>query len=100
MPCHSGGSVEIYLDPILPASRLVVFGVSPIARALVRLGQAMGYAGFAGGTAPTAPQPGPFAQAGRVLPGTGPAPPGPATPQRGGGFAGGGRKGVGGEGAL
>jgi xanthine dehydrogenase accessory factor len=43
MTCHSGGSVEIYLDPILPAARLVVFGVSPIARALVRLGKAMGY---------------------------------------------------------
>ncbi|HYL06190.1 MAG TPA: XdhC family protein [Thermoanaerobaculia bacterium] len=47
MTCHSGGSVEIYLDPILPAARLVVFGVSPIARALVRLGKAMGYAVFA-----------------------------------------------------
>src|ERR1700687_669460 len=43
MTCHSGGSVEIYLDPILPAPRLLVFGVSPIAQALARLGKAMGY---------------------------------------------------------
>jgi xanthine dehydrogenase accessory factor len=44
MTCHSGGSVEIYLEPILPAPRLVVFGGSPAARTLTRLGQAMGYA--------------------------------------------------------
>jgi xanthine dehydrogenase accessory factor len=43
MTCNSGGTVEIYLEPILPTSRLVVFGVSPTARALVRLGKAMGY---------------------------------------------------------
>src|SRR4051794_29893211 len=43
MTCHSGGTVEIYLEPVLPAPRLVVFGVSPTARALVRLGKAMGY---------------------------------------------------------
>jgi xanthine dehydrogenase accessory factor len=43
MTCQSGGSVEIYLEPILPAPRLVVFGVSPTARALARLGKAMGY---------------------------------------------------------
>lgn len=36
--------MEIYLEPILPAPRLVVFGVSPTARALVRLAKAMGYA--------------------------------------------------------
>jgi xanthine dehydrogenase accessory factor len=43
MTCHSGGSVEIYLEPVLPAPRLVVFGVSPVAQALARLGKAMGY---------------------------------------------------------
>jgi xanthine dehydrogenase accessory factor len=43
MTCHSGGSVEIYLQPVLPAPRLVVFGDSPIARALSALGSAMGY---------------------------------------------------------
>ncbi|HEY7449528.1 MAG TPA: XdhC family protein [Vicinamibacterales bacterium] len=44
MTCHSGGSVDIYLDPVLPAARLLVFGVSPAAQALARLGKVMGYA--------------------------------------------------------
>jgi len=44
MTCHSGGTVEIYLEPVLPAPRLVVFGVSPTAQALVRLAKGMGYA--------------------------------------------------------
>ncbi|MCY4508269.1 MAG: XdhC family protein, partial [Acidobacteria bacterium] len=37
MACHSGGSVEIYIEPLLPARRLLVFGVSPTALALARL---------------------------------------------------------------
>ena len=44
MTCHSGGTVEIYLEPVLPAERLLVFGVSPVARAIARLGKAMGFA--------------------------------------------------------
>ena len=43
MTCHSGGSVEIYIQPVLPAPRLLVFGISPTAQALARLGKAMGY---------------------------------------------------------
>lgn len=43
MTCHSGGTVEIYLEPVLPAPRLVVLGGSPAARALTELGRAMGY---------------------------------------------------------
>jgi xanthine dehydrogenase accessory factor len=43
MTCHSGGTVEIYLEPVMPAPRLLVFGLTPIAEALVRLGKAMGY---------------------------------------------------------
>jgi xanthine dehydrogenase accessory factor len=43
MTCHSGGSVDIYLEPVLPAPRLLVFGISPTAQALARLGKAMGY---------------------------------------------------------
>jgi len=42
MTCHSGGAVEIHIQPVLPAPRLVVYGASPTARALVRLGRAMG----------------------------------------------------------
>jgi xanthine dehydrogenase accessory factor len=44
MTCHSGGTVEIFIEPVLPAPRLLLFGVSPLVRALARLGQAMGYA--------------------------------------------------------
>lgn len=47
MTCQSGGSVEIYLEPILPAPRLVVFGSSPTAHALATLGKAMGYTAVA-----------------------------------------------------
>ena len=43
MACHSGGTVEIYIEPVLPAPRLVLFGVTPVARALAQLGKAMGY---------------------------------------------------------
>jgi xanthine dehydrogenase accessory factor len=70
MTCHSGGSVEIYLDPILPAARLLVFGVSPIARALARLGKAMGYSVWA---VDAAAEPGLFPEADRIF--TAPAAP-------------------------
>src|SRR5215813_15178766 len=43
MTCHSGGSVEIFIEPVVPAPRLLVFGVSPAAQALARLGFVMGY---------------------------------------------------------
>ncbi len=42
-PCLSGGSLEIFLQPHLPASRLVVVGGSPIARALAQLAAAAEY---------------------------------------------------------
>jgi xanthine dehydrogenase accessory factor len=43
MTCHSGGNVEIHIQPVLPPPLMLVFGVSPTARALARLAQAMGY---------------------------------------------------------
>src|SRR5262245_58559300 len=43
MTCHSGGTVEIYIEPVLPAPRLVLFGATPVALALAQLGKAMGY---------------------------------------------------------
>jgi xanthine dehydrogenase accessory factor len=42
-PCLSGGSLEIFLEPRLPAARLVIIGGSPIALALGRVGAAAGY---------------------------------------------------------
>jgi xanthine dehydrogenase accessory factor len=43
MTCHSGGTVDIYLEPVRPAPRLLVFGASPTAQALSSLGKTMGY---------------------------------------------------------
>lgn len=43
MTCESGGTVEIYVEPVLPAARLVLFGNSPAARVLSRIAQAVGY---------------------------------------------------------
>ncbi len=42
-PCLSGGSVEIFLQPQLPAARIVVVGASPIAQALAALGAVLGF---------------------------------------------------------
>ena len=43
-PCLSGGAVEVFLEPVLPAPRLLVCGDTPIAAALLRLGSELGYA--------------------------------------------------------
>ncbi|MEN8375510.1 MAG: XdhC family protein [Gemmatimonadota bacterium] len=43
MTCHSRGRVDVYIEPTLPTPGLYVFGVTPVARALVRLGAGMGY---------------------------------------------------------
>ena len=51
MTCHSGGTVDIYLEPVLPPPRLVLYGDSPAARALRQLGAAMGYSVEAAGAA-------------------------------------------------
>src|SRR5262245_681865 len=40
-PCLSGGSLEIFLEPVLVAPRVLVVGETPIAAALVRLGEAL-----------------------------------------------------------
>ena len=42
-PCLSGGTLEIFLEPVVPAPLLVVHGDSPIANALARLGERLGY---------------------------------------------------------
>jgi xanthine dehydrogenase accessory factor len=43
MTCHSGGTLEIYVEPHLPAPALWIAGTSPIAGALAELGLAMGF---------------------------------------------------------
>src|SRR3954464_7244942 len=43
MTCHSGGTLEIYVEPHLPAPVLWVAGSTPIAGALASLGAASGW---------------------------------------------------------
>lgn len=42
-PCLSGGTLEIFLEPVRPAPVLVIIGDTPIARSLANLGKSMGY---------------------------------------------------------
>jgi xanthine dehydrogenase accessory factor len=42
MACHSGGTLELFVDPVLPRARLVVVGDSPLAAALVGLAPRVG----------------------------------------------------------
>jgi xanthine dehydrogenase accessory factor len=42
-PCLSGGALEIFLEPRLPAPRIVVAGDTPIALALERLAREVGF---------------------------------------------------------
>ncbi len=42
-PCLSGGALEIFLEPHLPSPRVGVVGDTPIALALVSLGERLGY---------------------------------------------------------
>ena len=43
-PCLSGGAIEVFLEPKLPAARVVVVGQTPIAEALVTFGTPLGFA--------------------------------------------------------
>jgi xanthine dehydrogenase accessory factor len=42
-PCLSGGALEIFLEPRLPAPRIAVVGDTPIAHALASIGERAGY---------------------------------------------------------
>ncbi|MGH8975761.1 MAG: XdhC family protein [Acidimicrobiia bacterium] len=42
-PCLSGGTLEIFLEPVIPAPLVCVHGDTPIARALLALGDPLGY---------------------------------------------------------
>jgi len=47
-PCLSGGALEIFLEPHLPAPRVVVVGDTPIALALARLAGEVGFDAYMG----------------------------------------------------
>jgi len=41
MTCHSGGTLEIYVEPVLPKPQLVLFGRGPVVETLAKLGKAL-----------------------------------------------------------
>lgn len=44
MSCPSGGTLELFVDPVLPRARLTVIGDSPVAQALAGLAPRVGFA--------------------------------------------------------
>jgi xanthine dehydrogenase accessory factor len=43
MTCHSGGTLDVYIEPVLPKPHILIMGRSPVGQALVRLGKAINY---------------------------------------------------------
>jgi xanthine dehydrogenase accessory factor len=43
MTCHGGGAMEIYIEPVLPAPQLLIFGRTVAAQTLCNLAKAIGY---------------------------------------------------------
>ena len=43
MTCHSGGTLDIYIEPVLPKPQIVILGRSEVAQTLARLGPLAGY---------------------------------------------------------
>jgi xanthine dehydrogenase accessory factor len=43
MTCHSGGTLDIYIEPVLPKPHILILGRSPVAQTLARLGKAIHY---------------------------------------------------------
>src|SRR6516164_3317425 len=44
MTYHSGGTLDIYIEPVLPKPHILILGRSPVAKTLARLGTTIGYA--------------------------------------------------------
>jgi xanthine dehydrogenase accessory factor len=51
MTCEGGGSLEIYLEPVLPKPQLVVVGSSPVAETVAQLGTLLDFKVIAADTA-------------------------------------------------
>jgi xanthine dehydrogenase accessory factor len=41
--CHSGGTLDVYIEPVLPKPHILILGRSPVGRTLARLGKAISY---------------------------------------------------------
>jgi xanthine dehydrogenase accessory factor len=44
MTCHSGGTLDVYIEPVLPKPQVVILGRSPVAQTLCKLAKTIGYA--------------------------------------------------------
>ena len=44
MSCHSGGTIEIFVEPVLPRPALLLVGAGPVIETLEKLGSAMDFA--------------------------------------------------------
>jgi xanthine dehydrogenase accessory factor len=42
-PCLSGGSIDVFLEPVTPSVRVIVVGDAPVAQSLARLGAELGF---------------------------------------------------------
>jgi len=42
--CPSGGTIDVFIEPVLPRASLIVAGASPVAHALAELGRGTGFA--------------------------------------------------------
>ncbi|MEP6954171.1 MAG: XdhC family protein [Solirubrobacteraceae bacterium] len=60
-PCLSGGAIEVFLEPVVPAPRVFVEGDLPISHALVRMGAELGLDMLAVAGGVFAPRPGDLA---------------------------------------
>lgn len=43
MTCHSGGTLDIYIEPVLPKPHVLILGRSPVAQTLCKLARAINY---------------------------------------------------------
>ncbi|MEO0472214.1 MAG: XdhC family protein [Bacteroidota bacterium] len=43
MTCHSGGTVEVYIDPVIPKPNVIIMGKSHVAMALSKIARSMDY---------------------------------------------------------
>ena len=43
MTCHSGGTLDVYIEPVLPKPNILILGRSPVGRTLAKLGKAINY---------------------------------------------------------
>ena len=41
--CHSGGTMDVYIEPVLPQPQLVLFGYSPVAITLAKLAKVLNF---------------------------------------------------------